>query len=225
MNNKIIHIIHPKDVTTDFLGEITSYIKEKTGVKINLLRLATKEDHLSFFEIVHKFEENELILFLGHGTSTGLSGASTNDYEQIEFITEKQLKIFETKNIILLSCRSNQYLKKYFKECNLKSAIGFPNLITDSEEIEHHDDPERLDDVSKDDIELFKKAIVEIIKFSLEDYISKNLSTNQLFSRFKLRISKRIINLYNKNPNKGKLPLGKMLNDMVDGLVFYEKHY
>lgn len=223
MNNKKIHIIHPKDKSTDFLNSITEYIKNNTSVEINLLRLHTKEEHSQFFELIHSINNDELILFFGHGTSSCLSGAMTNEFEAPEFITEKQLKIFENKNVMILSCRSNQYLKSYFKDCNLNSAIGFPNLITEHSEIEHHDDPERFGDISLEDIELFKTAIVEIVMFSLEDYIQNNLSFQQFFNRLKLRINKRIINLYNKVPNKGKLPLGKMLNDMVDGLIYLKK--
>ncbi|RED25220.1 hypothetical protein BD847_1965 [Flavobacterium cutihirudinis] len=223
MSKRTIHIIHPEDSSTDFLNLITEYIKEFS--KINLIKLKTQEDHSIFFELIHTIDKNELILFFGHGTSTGLSGAVTKDYENHEFITEKQLKIFSEKNVMILSCRSNQYLKSYFKECNIQSAIGFPNLITDYEEIEHHDDPERLNDVSAKDIELFKEAIIDVMKFSLEDYVMGNLSIIQFYNRIKLRINKKIINLYNESPNKGKLPLGKMLNDMVDGMIFLNKNH
>lgn len=223
MNNKKIHIIHPKDESTDFLNSITEYIKSKTSVEINLLRLETKEEHSVFFELVHSINNDELILFFGHGTSSCLSGAITNVFEAPEFITEMQLKIFENKNVLILSCRSNQYLKSYFKECNLNSAIGFPNLITEYSEIEHHDEAERFDDISLEDIELFKTAIVEIVMFSLEDFIINDLSFHQFFNRLKLRINKRIIKLYIQVPNKGKLPLGKMLNDMVDGLIYLKR--
>ena len=155
--NKKIHIIHPKDKSTDFLDSITEYIKNKTTVEINLLRLQTKEEHSQFFEIIHSVNNDELILFFGHGTSSGLSGAMTSEFESPEFITEKQLKIFENKKVLILSCRSNQYLKSYFKECNLNSAIGFPNLITDYCEIEHHDDPERFKDIKQEHIDFLRK--------------------------------------------------------------------
>lgn len=221
MNNKKVVIIHPKDTTTDFLEEISTYI-EALNIEVNILRLITKEEHLSFFETVHSFDENELIIFLGHGTSTGLSGCNTNDYEQPEFITEKQLKVFENKNLILLSCRSNQYLKSYFKDCNLKSAIGFPNLITDFDEVPYHDDPDRLDGITKDDVEAFKIILVEIVKFSLEDFVNNELSVFQIFNRMKLRINRRIINLYQKNAPNDKTPLGKMLHDVVEDLSYFD---
>ena len=221
MNNSKIHIIHPKDESTDFLDSITEYIEKYTSVEINLLRLQTKKDHFIFFELIQSINDDELILFFGHGTSKGLSGSVTKDFEQREFITEKQLKIFENKNIVILSCRSNQYLNSYFKECNLKSAIGFPNLITDYEEIEYHDDPKRVENLKQEDIDIFRKMIVDIIKFSLEDYINHNLSIQQLYNRIKLRINKKVINLYFETPNRGKLPLGKILNDMASDLKYF----
>ncbi len=224
MNSKKINIIHPKDDTTDFLEEIYLYLKENTSAEINVIRLTTKEDHSSFFEFIHEIDNNELILFLGHGTSSGLSGARTNFYQSDAFITERQLSVFKNKNLILLSCRSNQYLNTYFKDCGLKSSIGFPNLITDFQEIEEHDDPKRVEDITKEDIELFKNSIVNIVKYSLEDFILNNLTVFQLFNRIKLRTNKRIIKFYIEISNQGKLPLGKMLNDMVDGLIFLEKN-
>ncbi|MGX7668874.1 hypothetical protein [Flavobacterium pedocola] len=224
MNNKKIVIIHPKDETTDFLEEITSYLLENTVVEIVILRLATKDDHLSFFETVQTFKENELILFLGHGTSTGLSGCSTNECEQQVFIAEKQLKVFENKNLILLSCRSNQYLKSYFKDCKLKSAIGFPNLITDFEEVIHHDDPSRLEDITEDDVEAFKIALVEIVKFSLVDFVNSDLTVFQIFNRIKLRLNRKIVNLYQRNVTNDKTPLGKMLHDIANDLNYFNNH-
>lgn len=211
------------DDTTDFLEGIYTYLKENTEAEINLIRLITREDHSAFFEFIHKIDDNELILFLGHGTSHGLSGARTNIYETDAFITERQLNVFKNKKVILLSCRSDQYLNTYFKDCGLKSAIGFPNLITDFQEIEEHDNPKRVEDITKEDVELFKNAIIDIVKYSLGDYININLTIFHLFNRIKLRINKRIIKFYIETSNKGKLPLGKMLNDMVDGLTFLEK--
>lgn len=225
MNNKKINIIHPKDDTTDFLEEIYSYIKINTGVEINLLRLESKEDHVEFFKLIHLFPNDELVLFLGHGTSTCLSGASTKEYELIEFISEKQLKVFEEKKVILLACRSDQYLKVFFENCNIKSAIGFPNLITDLNEVEYYHNSERLSNIIQGDIDIFKIAIVDVIKYSLEDFINNNLSFYQLFNRIKLRINKRVVKFYNTTPNKGKLPLGEMLNDMAIGLDYFEKRY
>lgn len=223
MNNLIIHIIHPKDDSTDFLEEIYSYIKEKTKIEINILRLETKVDHSNFYDIIPTIPDNELILFFGHGTSIGLCGARTKEYEEIEFITNRQLKVFEEKNVVLVTCRSNQYLKTHFEECILKSAIGFPNLITDFEEVEYHDNPKRVEDIKLEDIDAFRYMIVQIMKYSLEDYINNDFTTLQLFNRIKLRINKRVINLYHGTPNKGKLTLGKMLNDMVDGLIYFKR--
>lgn len=223
MNSRKIHFIHPKDDSTDFLEEIYKYLSEKTNVEIKLLRLNNKNDHSDFFDIIPNIPENELILFLGHGTSLGLSGAITSEFQYLEFITDNQLFVFKNKQIILLACRSNQYLKTHFNKCDLKTAIGFPNLITDVDEIQYHDDQIRVEGLTAEDIELFKIIIVDVMKYSLEDYINNNLSIHQFYNRIKLRIHKRLIKLYNETPNKGKLPLGKMLNDMVEGMNFFFK--
>jgi hypothetical protein len=221
MSNKKIHIIHPKDDSTDFLEGIYKDVCPLPEIETTILRIISQDEYFAFFKMIPTLPNNELVLFLGHGTSTALSGPRTRDFEIETLIGQSELKIFDHKNVVLLSCRSNQFLKSFFKERNLRSAIGFPNLITDFAEVEHHDNPERLQNITQEDIELFKTNLVEIIKYSLEDYVNNELNIFQFYNRIKLRINKRVIKLYKENPKNGKLPLGKMLNDMADGLSFF----
>lgn len=219
MNNKRLHFIFPKDETTDFLNEIINYVQRETDVEIVVHRITTIDDHLIFLQ---KAEEilpaNELIIFMGHGMSSALSGALIEGRSYGHFISEHQLTLFKNKKILLLSCRSNEYLHKFGFDAGIKAGIGFPNLITDSYELIYPDEPERVSGVTDVEIELFKTTIVDIVKYSLEDFIMRQLPFYQLFTRLKLRAQKKLLTFYSENAGKGKLPYGKMLYDLNEGI-------
>lgn len=223
--NNTIHIIHPKDRSTDFLHEISEYLLKLKPSNIKIYRIDNRENHAEIFTVVPNLPPTDFIVFLGHGTSTALSGAITNSYDNQEFICENQLKIFKGKEILLLACRSNQYLKKYHKDSNLRTSIGFPNMITDHEEIDFHDDQNRISDITPEDIEKFRGILVDVIKYSLEDYIHNNLSVSQLYNRIKLRLNKKVISIYLTDSTTNKLPLGKMINDLVDDMVIFRNFH
>jgi len=218
--NRVVHIIHPKDETTDFLEHIYADLEDTDSTKINLLRIKNREEHTKIFTIVPEIPVGNLIVFLGHGTSTGLSGAVTSDYDYKVFISDQQLKIFKNKEILFLTCRSNQYLRKFYKESGLKSAIGFPNMITDRDEVDFHDEPERITEITQNDIDKYKQILTCVIKNSLNDYIKYELNTKVLHSRIKMRLNKELIKHYKSlGKNKGKTTVGQMLTDLINGLI------
>ncbi|RIJ48700.1 hypothetical protein D1614_09205 [Maribellus luteus] len=219
--SKLLHIIHPKDNSTDFLEEIHTYLSEKYEERIHVSRLHTREDHNYIFKQMRQMPTDTLYLFFGHGTSTCLSGAITRDFEYPQYISDEQLQVFEGKNVVLLSCRSDQYLQKYFKQCNLKSAIGFPNMITDDIETEYPEPESFEEKVTSEDILAYRKILVDVMKYSLDDYLKGNFSSSQLIDRMRLRINRKLINFYKENPNKGHLPFGMMLSELANDVSYF----
>ncbi|MDQ3192757.1 MAG: hypothetical protein M3Q58_14275 [Bacteroidota bacterium] len=221
MNNALLHVIFPKDGTTDFLEEIIDYLKNQTKAIITVHRINDLEQQLDFKSNIGDFIPiNSNVLFIGHGTSSSLRGPVVPLNSFGPFFSESELSLFKTHRIILLTCRSSDYLKKYGKESGLKAGIGFPNLITDYYEIIYPEDPHRVTGLAESEIILFRNVLVDIVKFSLEEFINGNLSFFQLYKRIKLRSQKALIKFYNRNHDKGKLPYGKMLYDLNDGLGF-----
>jgi len=218
--SNFLYVIHPKDVTTDFLEDVYNYLLQKYSNRILIKRLKTRDDHHEIFGTLQGMSNDFLYLFLGHGTSTALSGAITKDFEYPIYISENQLQVFEGKNIVLLSCRSNQFLKAYFKQCNIKSAIGFPNMITDKAETEYPEPNSIEEVVTVDDITAFRAIIVNCLKYSLEDYIVGNFSPSKLFDNIRLRIHRKLINFYREQTNKGCQPLGLMLSELSNDITF-----
>ncbi len=207
---KKICIIHPTDPTTDFLSDIYNEVDESL---IKIFRLEAPDANFSFYESI---PTENVILFLGHGTSDSLNGTSSIGHQQI-FMSENQLAVFENKDVILFSCRSNQYVKKFYKTANLKHGIGFPNMITDYDEIAHYDDPERAEGLTSEDIDNFKKVLVSIMKGSLNDYILMNLNIYQFYNRIILRTNKSILKHFKENGRDE--PLGRMLIDFRNGII------
>lgn len=213
-------IIHPNDESTRFLTEILYYLQEHTTAIIQSMRLESADDHLYFKKnVAVGIENSALIMFMGHGVSNALSGPSINGRDLGNLISGDELSMFTEKQILLLSCRSSEYLEMHGKKCGLKAGIGFPNLITESYELIGTEDPlDRIEGISEGDIAEFRKILVDIVKFSLADYLNYNLGFHQLFTRIQLRARKKLLAFYNETPNAGKLPLGKMLYDLNEGL-------
>lgn len=223
MANSHLHIIYPIDQTTDFLEEIIDHLYAETKSDIKLYRLETVMDHLNFIDDAENiFPDNCTIMFMGHGMSNALSGSVIGKESYGPFISENQLSVFKNKKVILLSCRSSQYLYKYGRECSLKAGLGFPNLITDPYEILYPDEPDRVNGILQPDIDAFKRILINTVKFSIEEYINDELSFYQLYKRIKLRSQRELMKFYNGNPKSGKLPLGKMIYDFNDGMFLLE---
>ncbi|RZL46415.1 MAG: hypothetical protein EOP00_15090 [Pedobacter sp.] len=222
MDDPKFHIVFPKDGTTDFLQGIIDYLIDEADADIKVHRLETAKEHEYFLSNAEEdIPDTAIVIFMGHGMSSALSGADTPEYSYNgAFIKNEQLSIFKNKKVILLSCRSTDYLETYFTECNLKAGIGFPNLITDIQDTYYPDDPDRVKGVLAPDILLFRQLIVDILKYSLEDFIKYNLPFYQIFTRIQLRVQRALINFYKENIGVELLPLGKMIYDLNKGLSF-----
>jgi len=218
MGNKV-HIFFPKDSSTDFLNSIIEYLTDKVDdEKIIIYRLTKREEHSDFFNYIYKIPKNELIVFLGHGTSVALAGASTSEYENPTWISHKQLMAFEDLRVVLMSCRSNEYLKNYAKDCKLKAGIGFPFLLTDIDEINESDNIEQFSgEINERDIELFRKTISNVIEKSIEDYLISELNFHSLYKRIELRLNKELLTINKSKFGKESLH-SQMIRDMRDSM-------
>lgn len=219
MTRKLI-IIYPKDVSTDFLEEIIQIVSENHSRALVLYRLSSNEEHSEIFEIVPSFSNDDLIIFLGHGTSTALSGANHGTLNYGPFISESQMKIFYEKKILLLSCRSSDFIRSFAYTSGVNSALGFPNLITDKEELEYPEDEEEIAGVTEDDILNFRKVIVRVVAKSLNDYCKDSLSFYELYNRIRFRTTLEISLLYKDSFEGSDSPLGRMIRLMRDKMLF-----
>lgn len=123
MNRYNILIVHALDETTQFLLPFKNEFPE--------FYLEIKANHDN--DILNKISqtpENSIIVFLGHGHSIGLY--PPNDRNNIFIDKDKGNELFTNKNILLLSCNSNQFIEKLK---TYKHIIGFGNILSSMKEV------------------------------------------------------------------------------------------
>ncbi len=124
MSKYDILIVHALDETTQFLlpfkEEFPNFyweVKADSNIQHTLNEISQKS-------------ENSIIVFLGHGHSTGLY--APNDKDNIIINKDIANEIFTNKNILLLSCNSNQFIEKLE---TYKHIIGFGDILSSIEEV------------------------------------------------------------------------------------------
>jgi len=89
-------VIHPTDITTDFLSEIYSG-KDWTVINTNVSKSFLKQ----------QIREHDRIVMLGHGTKFGLFGF--NRY----FIDSSWVWLLRTKECVCIWCNSDLFVREY----------------------------------------------------------------------------------------------------------------
>jgi hypothetical protein len=212
-------IIYPSDSTTDFLKGIPAFLHEHYKEFTETFRIdSSRESHAECIHMITQQSSKIFFIFLGHGASNYLAGARDSpNYDN--FINETNLKIFESKKVFFLSCRSADFLKN---KTFIRTSLGFGDLPSEYNEIETLQRISGLyDGITIETLELFKEILTEIIKYSLLDLIKDNLTFIDLFNRIKLRINKKMSEVLLKNKNEQTSKLTYMLYMMKDEMRIY----
>lgn len=217
-------ILFPHDPSTLFLQEIVSYIYNNVHTSIfDFIKIEPNDNaHKSALEAIKK-SNYETIIFFGHGTSVSLYGAFEEQYKNDKFITSSNSELFKGKKLIFVSCESSSFIKR-IKKVEYIEAIGFGDLPTDWNDVQaaRELDSNAYKGFSEDNIESFKKSLIEIIKFSLSEFLTDSKSMKELYHILQLRINKRIVKYYLEDKIKNK-PLSDSLFNMKQELLFI--HY
>lgn len=139
-------------------------------------------------------DETELVIFLGHGTPSYLFGRPNdvgNKSNFVDIATAKRL--FNGIHLILFSCNSWDFLRKFQSEACINTFISFGDLPTDWPHINHNRelDPQFLIDFRDEHLEFYKSCLVEsmIAGFQAGYALNSFLSIPKQLSLF---ISKKI---------------------------------
>lgn len=89
-------VIHPKDITTDFLSDIYSD-KDWTVININVSKSFLKK----------QIKEHDRIVMLGHGTGEGLIG-----FKRL-IIDSNYVYLLRDKITVCIWCNADNFVKKY----------------------------------------------------------------------------------------------------------------
>ncbi|UPQ77081.1 hypothetical protein [Chryseobacterium nepalense] len=178
------YIIHALDETTSFLEVFKSEFPQNYHVFLPA-EISKKE----ILELLKSIPDNSLILFLGHGHSTGLYGPEGIDFPQNIFIdSESGNVLFKEKKVILLSCNSNQFVTRLNTH---KEILGFGNILSSMEQLRNEVENGARDNygtLSKEDIDYFNAiyctAIIKAIKETIPTSIYTLKSIKKIIEFF-----------------------------------------
>lgn len=204
--------IYPKDETTDFLQPIYDILVEKFH-SVGLMGDPTDDDE--YLEKLEKLvKESDLIVFLGHGMSRQLHGLNFNP-----IVCEENGNIdwFKGKNLLLFSCYSADFLRRY----NLTHSVGFgviPTSLIDIEARKFHNCD--LSFLTEYDLFKIRDKIVNIWKRTLFDIIDFNIDTFQI--NFKFNTNIEIVDvLLNMKEYKNYITIADILYYIKDDMVYW----
>ncbi len=196
-------LIHPKDDTTKFLLSPIAFFTEKIPKEQLDLQIIepNQASHEACFSAINA-KNYDLIFFLGHGSSEGVQGSSSEIFECTQMITIPDLKGIEDKFAIFLSCNSRDFLKK-----SKMSHIGFGFMPTDWHDIQsaREYDYKAYEGVIEDDINTYRMNLTEILKKPLLKYLNnENYTVTQCYYDIILYIN-QIIAINYKELNRPNL--------------------
>lgn len=189
----MINFIYPQDSSTQFLSTIISNFDSSCGHKLckQFLVEDTPESYQRVIDwVINECSETDFIIFLGHGTSEKLYGVyETNEDALIEV---NKMSIFDGKHMLALACNSTSLLKNSYSRTVIKSSVGFGELPTDKKEIAQT--KYKKIGVTEDDLDIFKRVIVDSISDSLIEMVNQEQNLYFLFHHLKLLLNKEISN-------------------------------
>ena len=146
----MILIVHPLDPSTKALKRVGNYIKGRFPDEVHIFNVhPNEESRHACYDVIQKCTPNDVILFLGHGSSFALYGSKGKMYDKADFVSydiQKEYpewyyyneffidkgnwEILKDKRLICVSCKSNIFGKSLFDKGIINSIIGFGNLPT-----------------------------------------------------------------------------------------------
>ena len=181
MSKYDILIVHALDETTQFLlpfkeefPEFYWEVKADSNIQHTLNEISQKS-------------ENSIIVFLGHGHSTGLY--APNDKDNIIINKDIANEIFTNKNILLLSCNSNQFIEKLE---TYKHIIGFGDILSSIEEVRIRSEYEANICISDEDIKWFNNTYIQSIIKTLRHLLKAKIEFSEVSKYIEFYINKEI---------------------------------
>ena len=164
-------------------------------------------------------EPKSLIVFIGHGSSRGLYEPDEQHiYEKYFLDVIWGNHYFEDHDVILLCCRSNEFMKKINKASCL---IGFGNIISSKREL----------DIHNEEIKIKKKLSEKEIDFFNSQFVNSVIKTIKLLENGKIVfkdvnkyiaffINKCIVNVLKDKTNENRIELARLLFEFRDEIKY-----
>ena len=211
MSKYDILIVHALDETTQFLLPFKEEFPEfYWEVKVDSSNI---QDTLN--KITQK-SENSIIVFLGHGHSNGLYAPNNRD----NIIIDKDIanKIFTNKNVLLLSCNSNQFIEKLE---TYKHIIGFGDILSSMEEVRIRSEFEvNKRDIDDEDIKWFNNIYIQSIIKSLKHLLKGQIEFNEVAKYIEFYINKEINKILRNKTVINRKERARLLFEFKNDMIF-----
>lgn len=210
---KGILILHAVDNSTLFLK---SFEKEFSNYYYSFD--STKESILNAKNLLGDLDSKSLIIYLGHGSSSGLYEPDENHmYEKFFLDVTWGNHYFEGHDILLLSCKSNDYISKVYTP---NFSLGFGNIISSSEELKIHNEKNDIKkNLSVDELNLFNRVYIEISIKVIKSLINNIISFDNIPKHFSFLINQEINKILLDKENENRVELSRMLFEFRNEIV------
>lgn len=215
MNNydKIL-ILHALDKSTNFLSV---YEDEFKGYYFSFN--SEKESINRAKSLLGDLERKSLIIYLGHGCSSGLyEPDDSHTYEKYFLDAALGNYFFDEHDIFLLSCKSNEYIKKIYKS---NSSIGFGNIISSKFELDHHNESNTVKiPLQQCDIERFNEIYVNSSIKVIKKLINNEIYFFDVPKYLRFMINSDINQLLLDKNNSNRLHFSRLLFDFRNEFLY-----
>ena len=232
----MILVVHPLDPSTKALNRVGNHLKESLP-EVRIFKVHPNEkSRFASYEAIRNCKSNDIIVFLGHGSSCALYGSKGNMYDKADFVShDAQIEfpesyyyneifvnkdnwdILRDKRLICVSCRSNSFGKDLFDKGVVHSIIGFGNLPTSIGEFK-----EMGIEANSHLIAWMKGDINWIIKRSIACSLIMGYSFSRLGDLIRFVVQQRIaMHLHSKN--RFRFILANQLAMIKDEMFVKEK--
>lgn len=171
----------------------------------------------NLYDDLSKFNEDSIIIFLGHGASNKLYGSVNRDGSKLTLFDKTNIEIIKNKNFFGIACRS-----KDFAYNNMLNYIGFSDITSDySEVLEERNigNPDYLEWAIEEDIINFQNEFVGSVKDAVRLSGCENL--HLIYEMVKLCLNRRIASLIMNKQLQNYRKIADMLYDINDEMSFY----
>lgn len=209
-----LYFIHALDKTTSFLSVFREHF-EKNFYTIEPNK-GSVENSIKYMQ---EIPENSVVVFLGHGHSTGLYTPESEKFSKEIFInSEIGNQIFSTKRVLLLSCNSNQYIRRLD---SFKYIIGFGNILSSMNEVSTEAEIETgvYRDLSENDIHFFNSAYSYAIINALKKYNTGTYRFNELPTLIEFYINQKINEILLNKKVENRVEIARLLFEFRNEMI------
>lgn len=211
-NYSEILILHPIDTSTKFLEPF------KDSFEVNYYGFSSDTIYDAKTKL-GDLEPKSLIVFIGHGSSRGLYEPDEQHIYEKYFLDEKWGNFyFEDHDVILLCCRSNEFIRKINKASCL---IGFGNIISSKRELDAHNEKIKIKkNLSEEEIDVFNSCFVDSIIKTMKLLEGGTIAFKDVYKYISFFINKCIVNVLKDKANCNRVELARLLFEFRDEIKY-----